>query len=52
MANKSMTLTLFTIVIPILVSKMKLSSVITLNAYNGFVKDFFGHFPLYMKTKF
>ena len=46
MPNKSMALTLFAIVVAILVSKMKFSSVITPNAYNGFVEDFFGHFAL------
>ena len=46
MPNKSMALTLFAIVMAILVSKMKFSSVITPNAYNGFVADVFGHFPL------
>lgn len=44
--NKCMALALFAIGIAILVSKMKFSSVITPNAYNGFVQDFFGHFPL------
>lgn len=44
--NKSMALTPFAIGIAILVSKMKFSSVITPNAYNGFVQDFLGHFPL------
>jgi hypothetical protein len=44
--NKSMAFTPFAIGIAILVSKMKFSSVITLNTYNGFVQDFLGHFPL------
>ena len=44
--NKSMTLTPFAIGIAILVSKMKFSRMITPNAYNGFVQDFLGHFPL------
>ena len=41
-----MALTPFAIGIAILVSKMKFSSVITPNAYNGFVQDFLGHFSL------
>jgi hypothetical protein len=41
-----MALILFAIVIAILVSNMKFFSVITLNAYNGFIQDFFlRHFP-------
>jgi hypothetical protein len=38
-----MAFTLFAIVIPILGSKMKFSSVITPNAYDGFVADVVGH---------
>jgi hypothetical protein len=37
LSNKSIALALFAIVTAILVSKMKFSSVITPNAYNGFV---------------
>jgi hypothetical protein len=46
LSNKSMALALFAIIMASLVSKMKFSSVITPNAYNGFVQDFFSHFPL------
>jgi hypothetical protein len=44
MANKSMALALFAIGITFPVNKMKFSSVITPNAYDGFVQDF-DHFP-------
>lgn len=46
LSNKSIALALFAIVTAILTSKMKFSSMITPNAYNGFVQDFLGHFPL------
>ncbi len=43
-ANKSMALTLFAIIMTIFVSDMKFSSVITSHAYNGLVQDLSGHF--------
>jgi hypothetical protein len=46
-----MAFTLFAIVIPILGSKMKFSSVITPNAYDGFVADVVGHWSFSLVNK-
>lgn len=51
MPNKSMAFTLFAIVIPVLGCKMKFSSVITSNAYNGFVADVVGHWSFSLINK-
>jgi hypothetical protein len=43
-SDKSMAIALFAIVVTILLSSVIFPSVITVNAYNGFIQDFSRHF--------